>query len=115
MKIIVAGGRSVVDYSIVKNAIVESGLEISEIVSGKAKGVDAFGERFAEENNIPVVGFPAQWKLYGRAAGPKRNEEMAKYADACIVIWDGKSKGSKSMIKNAKKHNLVVFQKIVNL
>ena len=50
--------------------------------------------------------FKADWVKYGKAAGPIRNEEMAKYADACIVFWDGKSPGAKSMIALAKKYEL---------
>ena len=31
---------------------------------------------------------------------------MAQYADACIVLYDGKSKGSANMIKQAKENGL---------
>ena len=61
LKTIVAGSRSVSDYSSVSAAIKESNFQISEIVSGTAKGVDSLGERWAEENNIPIKRFPAPW------------------------------------------------------
>lgn len=31
---------------------------------------------------------------------------MAQNADGAIIFWDGESKGSKNMIKNAVKYNL---------
>ncbi len=37
---------------------------------------------------------------------------MANYADALIAFWDGKSKGTKHMIKVARKENLTI--KIIN-
>lgn len=52
--------------------------------------------------------FKADWDKHGKAAGFKRNTEMAKYADALIAFWDGKSKGTKHMIDTAKSHNLKV-------
>jgi hypothetical protein len=81
-------------------------LEDIEIVSGKAKGADTLGELYANENNIKIIEFPADWEKFGKKAGYIRNEEMAKYSDSCIVFWDGKSKGTKHMIELAKKYNL---------
>jgi len=75
------------------------------IVSGCARGADALGERYAKENGFKVEKYPADWKTYGRSAGPKRNEEMAKISDYVICFWDGKSRGTKSMLEYAKKYN----------
>ena len=46
---------------------------------------------------------PANWDNYGKRAGFIRNSEMAEYADACIVFWNGSSKGAKHMIDVAKR------------
>ena len=75
------------------------------IVSGCARGADALGEKYAKENGFKVEKYPADWITYGRSAGPKRNEEMAKISDYVICFWDGKSRGTKSMIEYAKKYN----------
>ena len=72
------------------------------IVSGCANGADIIGERYAEENGFTVEKYPADWKKYGKSAGPIRNEEMAEICDYVICFWDGKSKGTKSMIEYAK-------------
>lgn len=109
MKVIVAGGRNFTNYALVEEAIKISGFEISQIVSGKAKGVDTLGEVWALANNIPVEPFPADWSQHGRAAGPIRNRQMAEYADALIAIWDGESKGTANMIQQARNKKLDVF------
>ncbi len=75
------------------------------IVSGCASGADAIGERYAEENRFKVEKYPAEWEKYGRSAGPRRNKQMAEVGDCVICFWNGKSKGTKSMIEYAKKYN----------
>ena len=75
------------------------------IVSGCASGADAIGERYAEENGFKVEKYPADWKTYGRSAGPRRNKQMAEVSDYVICFWDEESKGTKSMIDYAKKYD----------
>lgn len=73
------------------------------IVSGCASGADAIGERYAEENGFEVEKYPADWKTYGRSAGPRRNKQMAEVSDYVICFWDEKSAGTRSMISCARK------------
>lgn len=103
MKVIVAGSRSIESLGVVKKAIEDSGFEITEIVSGRAKGVDRLGEHYALVKSIPTKLFPADWDKHGKAAGPMRNREMADYADAAVIIWDGVSTGTKHMIYEMNK------------
>lgn len=79
------------------------------IVSGHATGADALGERYAQERGLQVELHPADWDAYGRAAGPKRNEQMAEVADALIAFWDGQSRGTANMINVARKKGLKAF------
>jgi glycerophosphoryl diester phosphodiesterase len=92
----------------VAEAIKLSGFFITEVVSGTASGVDILGERWARLRQIPVKRFPANWSL-GKRAGYLRNVEMACYAEAVIVVWDGVSRGSKHMIDIAHTKKLKVF------
>ena len=100
MRVIIAGSRNISDRSGLLKAIKQSGFDITEVVSGKARGVDTIGETWAVANDIPIKQFPADWSKHGNAAGPIRNSMMAEYADAAIIIWDGKSAGTLNMIKN---------------
>lgn len=111
MKTIIAGSRSNIEYQDVLSAMEECPWlsEITEVVSGKARGVDTLGEQWANENNIFIKEFPANWKKFGKSAGPRRNEEMGDYADALVAIWDGESRGTKHMIDYSKNKGLKVF------
>ena len=109
MKTIVAGSRTIIDLNFVRMAIKSCHWKITEIVSGTAKGVDRLGEIAAEELNIPVRRFPADWGRLGKGAGHIRNKEMSVYADALIACWDGVSPGTLNMIKTAKEDGLIVM------
>jgi hypothetical protein len=108
VSIIVAGSRDFDDYDLLKEKLdkVKAHLGIFEVVSGKARGADSLGERYARENNLPIAAFPADWDKYGKSAGYRRNEDMADYAEGCIVFWDGISKGTQHMINLAKEKEL---------
>lgn len=109
MKVIIAGSRNFDNMSLLieKCDFYLSNATVEEIVSGTAKGVDRYGEDYAVMRGYKIKRFPAMWEEYGKRAGYLRNEEMAKYADALIAFWDGKSKGTEHMFKLAKKYNLL--------
>lgn len=99
MKLIIAGSR---DCWIRNDELLDlfnkfGFQEVTEIISGGARGIDSDGEEFAKTYDIPLKIFPADWKKYGLSAGPRRNREMAEYGDVLLLIWDGKSKGSANM------------------
>ena len=111
MRIIIAGGRDFTNNGmafICLESLVKAG---DVIISGHASRADTIGEFYAQKNGLQCELYPADWKKYGKAAGPIRNEEMAKTADMLIAFWDGKSRRTKSMIGLAKKHGcrVVVF------
>jgi hypothetical protein len=86
---------------------------ITEVVSGGANGADAAGEVFASEYNLPIKRFEADWEKYGKSAGPKRNKQMAEYGDALLLIWDGKSRGSKNMRDNMLLEGKPIYEVIL--
>ena len=108
MRVIIAGSRTINDYSIVCAAIGCSFFPISEVVCGMARGVDLLGKQWAEEKGVPVKEFPADWNTHGKKAGYLRNVQMADYADALIAITSG-SPGTKHMIEIAKAKGLKTF------
>ncbi len=112
MKVIIAGSRDLNNYGLVVEHIVKSHFKITEIVCGMCRGPDLLGKKYAEENNIPVKEFPADWENLGNSAGPTRNKAMAEYADALILVWDGKSKGSFNMLNEAAKNKLEIYTNV---
>ena len=110
MRVIIAGGRDFMEYELLSEACTDIFMnkEVTEIVSGCAKGADKVGEKYAEVNNISIKKFPADWNKYGKGAGYRRNNEMADYADVLIAFWNGESKGTKNMIDLAIANKLEV-------
>lgn len=108
MRTIIAGSRSITDYSVLRAAMREITWVPSVVLSGRARGVDTLGERWAMANNLPVEYFYPQWTLLGNRAGIVRNVEMVQSADALVALWDGKSRGTTHMIQTAARFGLVV-------
>jgi hypothetical protein len=108
-KTIIAGTRTLKFPELIQDAVDNCGWTITEVVSGNAPGIDQMGEMWAAVNHLPIKRFPANWNKFGKTAGRRRNVEMAKYADALIAIWDGKSPGTKHMIKAAEAYNLRIY------
>ncbi len=119
VRIIIAGSRKFNDYPRMVKELDNLGIHLInsinpiEIVSGHAPGADTLGEKFAKAYDYPLKIFPAEWDKYGKAAGPIRNEQMAKYAaeaDMGILIAFpiGESKGTRNMIKLAQQYGLEI-------
>ncbi len=108
MKIIIAGGRDYMptrDEEVVVLKILDD-LVVTEVVSGGARGVDKWGEDIAIRLNIPSNVFEAKWNQFGLAAGSIRNQQMAEYSDACILLSG--ARGTNDMYEKAKQHRLKI-------
>lgn len=145
MRVIIAGSRGIKDaeaFNLICEAVKESDWNVDEVISGAADGlpwdengrksVDTQAIMWAKENHIDYAVFPANWKKYNKAAGYKRNQKMAWYADVAykqlllsgkhkeedvadkykpglIAIWDHKSSGTKHMIDIATELGFKIF------
>ncbi len=109
MRTIIAGSRTAGCYDDLLKAIASIDWTPTEIISGAARGADRLGERWAQENGIPLRRMPADWDKHGKKAGYLRNAEMLQCADALIALWDGESKGTAHMIRIAREKGLRVF------
>ena len=117
MKIVVGGCRDFCDYDVLREFLDEvlDGRDLSDVtlLSGHCRGADMLAELYAGERGIKVELHPAEWDKYGRAAGVHRNREMVDEADQVIAFWDGKSRGTKSLIEYAKKRGKAADVKMI--
>ena len=99
MKVAIIGSRCIFNVNI------EAYLprDCQELISGGAKGVDTCVSRYANQHIIKLTEFLPLYKKYGRAAPIVRNKQIVDYADEVIAFWDGKSKGTLSVIKYCEK------------
>ncbi len=82
--------------------------EVTEIVSGGAKGIDTCAKEYAVSNGIPITEFLPEYSRFGKAAPLKRNLRIIDYADRVIAFWDGKSRGTKYVIDSCKALNKAI-------
>lgn len=108
-RIIIAGSRSFSDKKLMLaklNKVLASKLTEGKritVISGGANGADQLGERWAKHFGHNVHRISAPWATFDKPAGHMRNFVMAQVADACVVFWDGESKGTKGMIDKAEQ------------
>lgn len=119
MKLIIAGSRDIPvshsEWELIESALTFHGFRgnISEIITGNSGNIDLLGNFYSEITGCPLKLFNPEWDVHGRAAGPIRNKEMAEYSDALLLIWDGESRGSKSMKEEMLKLNKPVYEVIL--
>lgn len=115
VKVLICGSRDWKNYNsildVIKGLIANLG-EI-EIVEGECSGADMLARQAAIECEIPVHGYPAQWKKYGDAAGPIRNQQMidCEKPNMCIAFhgYLEKSKGTKDMVNKARAAGIETY------
>lgn len=120
MKVAIVGDREITDYSVIEKAVEQSGFNITEVVSGGARGVDNLAERWARDHNVPCKVFKADWnnlrapgavvktnkwrKKYNANAGFQRNQDIVDYAEAVIAIQpNGPTSGTQDTVRKTKK------------
>lgn len=125
MKIAVVGSRNITDVETIIGCLFEAIEKYSvhpddsiTIISGGAKGVDTVAQNFAKEKGLDFVLFkPYHMIDPSTEYSPKfffaRNKQIADNADIVVVVWDGKSHGTKHMIDYCKKRKKTYFLTIV--
>ena len=109
MRVLVCGGRNYQDRA---RAYAElDRLEPLDghltIIAGSANGADRlawewFCERLHEQGPMDFQAFPADWKAYGKAAGPIRNQQMIDEGKPDLVVAFPGGKGTADMVGRAR-------------
>ena len=100
MRVIVCGGRAYAD----KEAITA---ELSMlppgtvVVHGGAQGADAIAGEVAKALGLVVEAHPADWRRWGRGAGPRRNAEMLSLGADLVLAFPGGS-GTADMVRKTR-------------
>jgi hypothetical protein len=110
MRLAIVGSRGFQSYEILK-ATVDTLREIypiTTIVSGGAKGADHLAEIYAEEHNLEMDIYPADWSK-GKGAGYIRNVDIWNNSDLGVAFWDGESKGTAHSFKLSEKQKKKLY------
>ena len=110
MRILFCGDRNWSNYKVICEVMAE--LKPDVVIEGEAQGADILSREAAEYFGIPVQRFPANWVVYGRAAGPIRNTQMLKEGKPDMVVAFHNSittsKGTLNMVNQSRKQGLKV-------
>ena len=111
MRALICGSRTWDDSIPIR--IVLYGLAPTVLIHGGAPGADTLADNRAEDMGLDILCFPADWKKYGRAAGPIRNQQMLDEGkpDVVFAFTDdlATSKGTADMVRRARKAGLPVY------
>ena len=100
MKVAVVGSRSFENFELMCEELDK--LEITEIISGGARGADSLAERYARDCEIKMTVIKPDWNRHGRAAGMLRNTDIVTGSDLVVAFYNGYSRGTADSIKKAK-------------
>lgn len=109
MRVLVCGGRDYDDPDYLRRELTKLHRELNfdVVIDGTANGADSMAHDWANDWGIETLRFPADWKRYGRAAGPVRNRQMLVEGKPDLVVAFHKalstSKGTKDMVEQARK------------
>lgn len=113
--LLIAGSRTFDDqetFNRVTKEFIDGEERFTVIVEGGAAGVDTMAREYAEAHGMKYEEFKPDWKQYGRAAGPKRNDEMIKFIKerngVALYFWDEESKGTEQCINSAQRKGVDV-------
>lgn len=107
MRLLICGDRNWDNLAAIKAVLQEIGpTNIEYIIEGGARGADFQAAVAAQCLSIKIKEFPANWKVYHRAAGPIRNTQMLREGRATHVIAFhdniANSMGTTDMVKQAR-------------
>lgn len=85
------------------------GLSIHTIIHGGAKGADEGADQWGKAKGIPVIVYPADWEVHGKAAGPMRNQAMIDSKPDLVIAFPG-GKGTADCVRRAKAAGIRVIE-----
>lgn len=112
VRVLVCGGRDYADGGRVFQVLshYHASNPFSVLIHGAARGADTLAGEWAEWAGVPVNPYPANWKMFGRAAGAMRNATMLRDGRPDVVIAFRGGVGTADMCRQARNANLPVLE-----
>ena len=112
MRVLICGGRDFSDADFMDRylRIVDRRYVIKHVIQGGARGADRLAKNWAEGCGVPVTEYRADWSKYGKAAGPRRNQQMIDEGKPDLVIAFGGGRGTADMVRKAEAAGIKVFR-----
>lgn len=120
MRVIVTGGRQYADPAHVWRTLDNIDRDLDQIrcvidgasddVTGPYVGADYWGHQWALARTRPAMRYHADWRTYGRAAGPIRNQRMIDDGKPHLIVAFPGGNGTHNMIALAEKAGIEVIR-----
>jgi hypothetical protein len=111
MKIVVCGSRNWNNQEVIKRRLSQLPRSAT-IISGGARGADTLAIKIAAELGFERIGkVLAEWKKYGRAAGPMRNIRMLDMKPDLVIAFHEnliESRGTAHTVREARLRGIPV-------
>jgi hypothetical protein len=111
---IVCGGRKYDDYLHVqlvldrlKEALDDGHGKYLVIIEGGDDGADDLAHSWCISHSVVCETYSANWALYGKKAGPIRNEQMIEHGADLVIAFPG-GKGTQDMVRRAEAEGVKV-------
>jgi hypothetical protein len=104
MRVLVCGSRDWQDAAAIHNALER--LRPAAVITGGCRGADSIAANWARAHEVQLLEMPADWRAFGRAAGPIRNRQMIEQGKPDLVLAFHAnietSRGTRDMVKQAQ-------------
>lgn len=115
LRILITGSREWTDPDAILQALDRAATEAGippdrvTVVHGTARGADSLADSAARQLGMRTERHPADWRLYGKSSGHRRNAEMIRLgADICLAWPLGESRGTRGAMRLAGEAGIPV-------
>jgi hypothetical protein len=109
-RVLVCGGRDFADRAMLRHHLdLLYRVGWSAVIHGGATGADTLAGEWAALRGIPVEVYPADWRRYGRMAGPMRNQRMLTDGAPDLVVAFPGGAGTADMVRRATDAGVPVY------
>ena len=116
MRVLVCGGREFDNLDLFLTSMDDISTRLNfnnkqpiTIIEGGARGADFMARCYAKYCGWELKEVKADWKKYGNAAGPLRNQQMLDEEEPDVVIAFPGGNGTRDMIDKARKAGIKVI------
>lgn len=106
--VLICGGRTFCDHILFNKTMDKIHKErgVTHVLQGGAKGADYFAHVWSAKRGIRETVFNAEWKKYGKSAGPIRNRVMLDEGRPDLVVAFPGGTGTAHMVAYAWKKGI---------
>ena len=105
-RVLVCGGRDWAERELTERVLRDHLHDGDTVVHGGASGADALaGDIAGRVMGMDVEVHPADWKRYGKAAGPIRNKEMLESGIDYAIVFPG-GRGTADMLARVQSNSI---------